>query len=439
MNKRRNKSVTKTQHRVQKTKRSRRLNKNRSVKGIRGNNKTKVVGKRRNIVQRGGGNIDVLVSRIYGLDEIPSGDVKDSKIDSILSDIEQSNLLQVASDPKQPRSDMTPTGSTLLYAACRLQNPSIDLVRRILFEKMKITKKGLFTKDKMMMYSIIPNGSANGSYPQHAAVQAIKQILDGISPHSQPILFIDDTNKNRILNIFTILQLLKKYDNELAEHIRLRKQVITPDEFKEDTHTPLMSKTNHFKLTAYQEYANSFNGKPSIRYILASMPQQEGHVIRTFRIEEFDEVLASTGPVSVAAGSAGDASALPPGWEEFSDPQTGRIYYGNQQLETTQWVRPVISSAAPSPVSVAAGSAGDASALPLGWEEIISPDGRIYYGNKVLGTTQWERPVISSAAPSPVSVAAGSAGAAPPSYHEVMGNLTKYPLFDPKKHRTVLN
>jgi hypothetical protein len=76
MNKRRNKSVTKTQHRVQKTKRSRRLNKNRSVKGIRGNNKTKVVGKRRNIVQRGGGNIDVLVDRIYGLDRIQTEDEK---------------------------------------------------------------------------------------------------------------------------------------------------------------------------------------------------------------------------------------------------------------------------------------------------------------------------------------------------------------------------
>ena len=63
MNKRRNKSVTKTKHRVQKTKRSRRLNKNRSVKGIRGNNKTKVVGKRRNIVQRGG-DVNDLVKRI---------------------------------------------------------------------------------------------------------------------------------------------------------------------------------------------------------------------------------------------------------------------------------------------------------------------------------------------------------------------------------------
>ena len=75
MNKRRNKSVTKTKHRVQKTKRSRRLNKNRSVKGIRGNNKTKVVGKRRNIVQRGGVRIDDLVGRIFELDAIQEQEI----------------------------------------------------------------------------------------------------------------------------------------------------------------------------------------------------------------------------------------------------------------------------------------------------------------------------------------------------------------------------
>jgi len=308
-------------------------------------------------------------------------------INSIVSGIEPSNLLQVAHDFKQPRSDMTPTGSTLLYAACRLQNPSIDLVRRILFEKMKILNDSKLSikvitgepRSVISMYSIIPNGSANGSYPQHAAVQAIKQILNGISPHPpRTIISIDGTDKNRILNIFTILQMLKSYDKELAEHIRLGKQVITPDEFKEDTHTPLMSKTNHFGLTAYEEYANSFDGKPSIKDILAHMPQQEGHLVHPFNTEDFDKVLDPTDPVSVAAGSAGDASALPPGWEEFT-----------------------------------------------------SADGRIYYGNKELDTTQWVRPVISSEAPSPVSVAAGSAGAAPPSYEKVMGNLEKYRLYDP--------
>ena len=55
MNKKQNKSVKKTKHRVQKTKRSQRLNKNRSIKGIRSNNNTKIVEKRRKIVQRGGG------------------------------------------------------------------------------------------------------------------------------------------------------------------------------------------------------------------------------------------------------------------------------------------------------------------------------------------------------------------------------------------------
>lgn len=449
MNKRRNKSITKTQHRVQKTKKSRRLNKNRSVKGIRGNNKTKVVGKRRNIVQRGGGDINDLVGRIYGLDRIQTEDEKTAEIESILSEIEPSNFLQVARDLKQP-SDTTATGPTLLYAACRLQNPRIDLVRRIL-EKMKIHNDSKFSikvftvkpRGVRDMYSIIPNGSANGSYPQHAAVQAIKDILDGLSKSkSQSILFIDDTNKTRILNIFTILQMLKMYDDELAEHINRGKNVISPPEFKEeDINTPLMNKTNHLpnglNLTAYEEFSISFGGKPSIRDILARIPQQGGHQIHTFRTEEFDKVLAPTGPVSVAAGSAGAASPLPLGWEEFIDHQTGRPYYFNKDVGKTQWERPVISSKIPRmietrwdpdsrrPFTINHNTLTTiwASFEPQPWERRF--DAQIkkeFYYNLITKELSWTLPQ--------------NIDSAPPKYSEVMANLKKYPLYDTEFGRT---
>ena len=430
MNKRRNKSVTKTQHRVQKTKRSRRLNKNRSVKGIRGNNKTKVVGKRRNIVQRGGGDINNLVSRIYGLDGIQTEHEKNAQIESILSDIEPLNLLQVARDPKQP-SDTTATGPTLLYAACRLQNPSDELVRRILFEKMKITKKKkrLFSKDKMMMYIIIPNGSANGSYPQHAAVQAIKDILDGLPKNLNglPTNQIDDTDKGRIETILSILQLLKIYDIKLAAE--QSKNVIRPPEIKEYIHTPLMNKTNGFGLTAYQEYANMINDKPSIRYILNSYGYKGGHQIHTFDIAAFDDVLAPTGPVSVAAGSAGAASPLPPGWVEIIDPQTGRFYYGNNELRTTQWERPVISSkklpemietrwdpVLRIPFTIDHNTQSTKQAWERRMDAQLQKD---FYYNVITKELSWTLPQ--------------NMDSAPPIYHKVMANLGNYPRYDTAK------
>jgi hypothetical protein len=376
MNKRRNKSVTKTKHRVQKTKRNRRLNKNRSVKGTRGNNKTKVVGKRRNIVQRGGGEINNLVGRIFALNEITHPQERSAEIKAILGDIVPENFFQVARDRKQSTDDPNPNGPTLLYAACRLKNPSVELVGGIL-AKMK---------GGVTMYPIIPNGTSNGSYPQHAAVQATKDILNG-NPDNMVLL------TQRIDEILQILGRLKDYDDAVAQHTLKVKTVMTPTG---SPHTPLMSKTNSLlngkKYTAYEEYGASFYDEsvrprkqlPSIRDMLITKFQGR----ENSPVQYFDAVLAPTGPVSLAAGSAGasvlsmGAQANPaqhppptskppqfvpdiailypdvPGhfndWVKYFDHQTKRYYLYNKTTKETKW-EPLASPPAHSvPVAAAA-------------------------------------------------------------------------------------
>jgi hypothetical protein len=348
MNKRRNKSVTKTKHRVQKTKRSRRLNKNRSVKGIRGNNKTKVVGKRRNIVQRGGGRIDDLVGRIFALNKLTDPEERSAEIKAILRDIEPENFLQIAHDRKQSK-DVEPTGPTLLYAACRLTDPSVELVGGIL-AKMKV-KSDRFSFRKSItgaprsvtMYTIIPNGVSNGSYPQHAAVQAAKDILDQLlSSHS----ITTDSQlpfNHRIQRICDILNMLKSYDQALASHIDNGKKVMTPTGELTAvgyTHTPIMNKKNHLsngaEYTAYDEYVNGFGATPSLRDRLQRSFIPGGHGEGSINIDEFDRVLAPTGTVSVGASAATLYSTVSGFSSAAQDTWFSRIY-GFQEMfnETT--------------------------------------------------------------------------------------------------------
>lgn len=306
MNKRRNKSVTKTKHRVQKTKRSRRLNKNRSVKGIRGNNKTKVVGKRRNTVQRGGGEINDLVGRIFALNRVNDQKTRDSQIKAILDNIEPANFFQLA----QGNDGIPGSGASLLYAACRLIFPSIALVKGIL-EKMKVNNQtGFFTKKTTTttMYTIIPNGVSNGSYPQHAAVQAAKDILNEFDPIRSTLTTTESQYhyRARIQEILQILEMLKEYDNELrTEDI---KRVLSPPG-NVDLKTSLMDKKNKLssgnEYTAYDEYIIVFSDhKQSLRDRLQTSFIVGGHSEGYIDIERFDMVLAPTGTVSVGANAA---------------------------------------------------------------------------------------------------------------------------------------
>lgn len=280
MNKLRNKSVTKTQHRVQKTKRSRRLNKNRSVKGIRGNNKTKVVGKRRNIVQRGGGRIDDLVGRIFELDQ-NKGEISNTVIDMIMEDVTVDNTTELTPVEK-PDGSVVNDGITLLYAACRLENnPSSYLVSKIL-DKMKVKHttptfgslfKQLTGKDRSYTFTeIIPNGISNSSsYPQHGAVQAARNMLKKYLGGK------DDLMKQKLDEIITILRLLQEYDAKVPKPTGV-------------FFAPLMGLYNAFRKTAYQEfnqrYRDEYNHEiPSVEDMInQKLPTYKTELIALFEI-----------------------------------------------------------------------------------------------------------------------------------------------------------
>merc|ERR1719498_182081 len=85
-------------------------------------------------------------------------------------------------------------------------------------------------------------------------------------------------------------------------------------------------------------------------------------------------------------GAMGGAPALPPGWEQVSDPSTGKPYYCNRTTGESSWTVP---AGAPAPAPAPAAPAG----LPAGWESTTDPaTGKTYYFNRATGETKWEMP-----------------------------------------------
>jgi len=105
---------------------------------------------------------------------------------------------------------------------------------------------------------------------------------------------------------------------------------------------------------------------------------------------------------------------LPHGWEARYDPTSGRMYYIDHNTHTTSWSPPNVEhnnspAPAPAPVSASPRSAPQqdsnpqGNALPAGWEECVDPStGRKFYKNHILKTTQWEYPTAPAQAPAPV-------------------------------------
>jgi len=94
-----------------------------------------------------------------------------------------------------------------------------------------------------------------------------------------------------------------------------------------------------------------------------------------------------------AAAPAG-GSALPPGWEQVTDPASGKPYYCNRGTGETSWTPPAAPAAMappPAPMPMPAAS----PALPAGWETAADPSsGKTYYFNRATGETKWEPPTM---------------------------------------------
>ena len=367
MNKKQNKSVKKTKHRVQKTKRSQRLNKNRSIKGIRSNNNTKIVEKRRKIVQRGGARIDDLVRRIFGLDKITVESERNTEIKGIIDNVSVDNTQERT--PIEIGDRIVNEGMTLLYAACRLVNPSIVLVQGIL-NKMTVSHDrvsigSLFktlTKAPrgVSMRKIIPNGSSNGSYPQHGAIQAARLILEDAR--------VDIPTKHRkILEIIEILNLLKNYDNEQRK--------TSGDDSRAPTLMQMKNKLpDGNSYTAFEESDLKFGGRPSVRDL----------ILTTFKHleEQFNTVLEKPKPQMAPTfvfypPPSFELSTPDQRWEKRFDRELNKPFWYNSKTKILTWDDPAVAAAAaaaappPPPPPAAAAAASNIQTVP--------------YDNKLLG------------------------------------------------------
>ena len=381
MNKRRNKSVTKTKHRVQKTKRSRRLNKNRSVKGIRGNNKTKVVGKRRNIVQSGGKFVEELIRAIRTLNDTTD---KTQRTTYITNTIE--HLFKRDGKIKDKASDKTTDCHTPLYAACRLKVPSYELVQKML-------GAGFNPRTQ--------NGIPDKEYPQHGAIKAAKYVV------TTEILDLTE-KKKRISSICDILESLNAHDSGknpgIGSLMKLKdaRHNTAYDDFLiiHDSVKRLYGEDGERIITRFETVLEKPND------LLTKQEMLELEQIDTQRLK-VQHRQGSDRPPPPPVGpppplNIADLHPVIPGYgndfNEYTDPRSGRKYWHSPTTEKTIWASFAIPPAHSVPdAAAAAPSAGTvppaaAVALPDGWKEMRSADGRIYFEDTRTGHTQWERP-----------------------------------------------
>merc|ERR1719379_1781726 len=86
-------------------------------------------------------------------------------------------------------------------------------------------------------------------------------------------------------------------------------------------------------------------------------------------------------PPPVAYGAPPPGPSLPPGWEQATDPASGRPYFCNRATGETSWTPPAAQAPAPAPAPMAP-PMPTASALPPGWEQTTDQaSGKLYYFN----------------------------------------------------------
>ena len=99
-------------------------------------------------------------------------------------------------------------------------------------------------------------------------------------------------------------------------------------------------------------------------------------------------------PLTAAVDDDANDMTLPPGWQEVRSPD-GRVYYNLTGTSTSTWARPKVT-------------------LPPGWKTVKTPDGDPFYVHESLQLATWVRPGEQPKDGSPTTRAATSAGAATP-------------------------
>lgn len=144
---------------------------------------------------------------------------------------------------------------------------------------------------------------------------------------------------------------------------------------------------------------------------------------------------------------------LPPGWEQITDPASGKPYFCNRATGETSWTPPAApamqpgAAMAPTPAPAPSGppQGGAAPPLPPGWEQINDPaSGRPYFCNRSTGETSWTppaAPVIQqpapamapaptpAAAPAPAPASAPAPGGLPQGWEQVNDPASGKPYF----------
>lgn len=92
--------------------------------------------------------------------------------------------------------------------------------------------------------------------------------------------------------------------------------------------------------------------------------------------------------------SESSSSNLAPGWEERTDPRTGRTYYVDHNSQRTTWEKPV--SATTETFTTPQGG----EFMPENWEMRIAPNGRPFFIDHVTKVTTWDDPRRRGPAPS---------------------------------------
>jgi len=97
----------------------------------------------------------------------------------------------------------------------------------------------------------------------------------------------------------------------------------------------------------------------------------------------------SSAPTEASPVEENQAS-LPAGWERMVD-REGRVYYFNHNTRTNTWHRPS-SACGDEEDQVNQRDTSDTDALPPGWEQQSTPDGRPYFIDHNTNTSTWVTP-----------------------------------------------